>query len=174
MTMTLPLIPYDDPRLHERCESVEDVAAEAELVAQLKETVSAMPTAIGLAAPQVGVLKRIFVLKLATNAPPAAYINPEMVSVDKAWSSMDEGCLSYPQLTVSVGRPRSITVTYLDEHGSLRDEELTGLACRAFLHELDHLDGVTIFDRVPNHEKPRVLSALKRRTAKRLIKLKKP
>lgn len=101
---------------------------------------------VGLAAPQCGVLKNIFVM--GNFKKMSACINPSIVSIN-AESKVDvEGCLSFPGLWLKVKRPTAITVQYQNIEGETVQEELDGLAARVFLHEYDHLFGVTFDNRV--------------------------
>lgn len=100
---------------------------------------------IGLAAPQVGINKRIFVMKIGLRSYVCC--NPEIIACSTDYANFSEGCLSFPGQTCIISRPSKINVRYYSADGTAIEEELDGLAARCFQHELDHLDGVTIFDR---------------------------
>lgn len=100
---------------------------------------------IGLAAPQCGIPKRIFVMH--TNNQHRTVVNPEILTVGGNLCTMTEGCLSFPNDYVEVSRPDSVTVKYYDQTGILVEESLDGLDARCFLHEYDHLDGITMHKR---------------------------
>ena len=102
---------------------------------------------IGLAANQVGLLKRVFAIHLKDQVPFCMF-NPEIVSTDTAEVQAEEGCLSFPNLWLAVKRPASINAKYLDRTGKECTIELKGIDARCFLHELDHLDGVCFTDKV--------------------------
>ena len=101
---------------------------------------------VGLAAPQVGVKKSIFIM--GNFVKLVACINPKIVSLSEERANDLEGCLSFPELFMKVKRPASAIVNYYTISGELVERELTGLEARVFLHEYDHLIGVTFDQRV--------------------------
>jgi len=101
---------------------------------------------VGLAAPQVGIKKRIFIMGNFTKL--VACINPKIVSLAEERKNDLEGCLSFPDLFMKVKRPASAVVQYYTVSGELVERELTGFECRVFLHEYDHLIGITFDQRV--------------------------
>lgn len=103
---------------------------------------------VGLAAPQVGIKKRIFIMGNFTKL--VACINPKIVSLSEERKNDVEGCLSFPDLFMKVKRPTSAVVQYYTASGELVERELTGLESRVFLHEYDHLIGITFDQRVGN------------------------
>ncbi|AMA09924.1 MULTISPECIES: peptide deformylase [unclassified Picosynechococcus] len=108
---------------------------------------------IGLAAPQVGVNKRIIVIDTDPENPanaPLVLINPEIKKTGKQLCSMEEGCLSIPGVYLGVIRPDEIEVSYRDEQGKPKRIKASGLLSRVIQHEMDHLDGVMFVDRVEN------------------------
>jgi peptide deformylase len=118
---------------------------------------------IGLAGNQVGLLKRIFVIKLKDQEPFAMF-NPEVLSTSEELDISNEGCLSFPDLFLEVKRPARIKAKYLDKHAKECIIELSGIDARCFLHELDHLNGICFTDKIS----PLKLSlALKRKQKKR-------
>ena len=101
---------------------------------------------VGLAAPQVGIKKRIFIMGNFTKL--VACVNPKIVSLAEERKNDLEGCLSFPNLFMKVKRPASAVVQYYTVSGELVERELTGFECRVFLHEYDHLIGITFDQRV--------------------------
>jgi len=101
---------------------------------------------VGLAAPQLGIKKRIFIMGNFTKL--VACINPKIVSLSEERVNDFEGCLSFPDLFMKVKRPASVVVQYNTASGELVERELTGLESRVFLHEYDHLIGITFDQRV--------------------------
>ena len=101
---------------------------------------------VGLAAPQVGISKRIFIMGNFTKM--VACINPKVVSLSEDRIADLEGCLSFPDLFMKVKRPVSCIVQYQDVKGEVIERELVGLESRVFLHEYDHLIGITFDQRV--------------------------
>ena len=110
---------------------------------------------IGLAAPQVGVQKRILVIDLNfedPNAPPNVFINPEIISFSASLDTYEEGCLSIPGVYLNVLRPASIKLSYRDEMGRPKKMNADGLMARCIQHEIDHLNGVCFVDKVTDEE----------------------
>jgi peptide deformylase len=101
---------------------------------------------VGLAAPQLGIKKRIFIM--GNFIKLVACINPKIVSLSDERDNDLEGCLSFPDLFMKVKRPTTAVVQYYTVSGELVERELTGFECRVFLHEYDHLIGVTFDQRV--------------------------
>lgn len=105
---------------------------------------------IGLAANQVGDTRRILVIDTSAGQDPGQLIvacNPEILTEEGAHTD-EEGCLSIPGIVAAVRRPEQIRVRYLDAQGEERTCDAEGLLARAWCHEVDHLDGRTIFDRI--------------------------
>lgn len=153
----LPIIIAPDPRLKAKCEPVAKVdSAISKLMNDMLDTMYLAP-GIGLAAPQVGVTKRILVVDVAPkDAPrePIRMANPEIVWRSDELAVYEEGCLSLPEQYADVERPAKIRVRYLDEKGETQEREADGLLATCIQHEMDHLDGVIFVDH---------LSALKRK-----------
>lgn len=103
---------------------------------------------IGLAGNQVGMLKRVFAIKLKDQLEPFAMFNPEILAVSSNEQQHEEGCLSFPNLWLDVKRPVSIDAKYFDSNGKECTITLTGIDARCFLHELDHLDGKVFTQKV--------------------------
>ncbi|HJJ47185.1 MAG TPA: peptide deformylase [Methanocorpusculum sp.] len=101
---------------------------------------------VGLAAPQVGISERFFVMGEGENVRKV--INPEIIQVGSAMVEMEEGCLSIPGIHKKVRRPRRITVQYQNELGDAVEEELKDFPARVFQHEYDHLNGILFVDRI--------------------------
>ena len=164
----LPIITAPDPRLKKKSKPVERVDdAIRQLMADMMSTMYAAP-GIGLAAPQVGVLKRVIVIDAAREGDPSRPLklaNPEIVWASDDDNTYEEGCLSVPEHYAEVVRPRAVKVRYLDETGAKREIEAEGLLATCLQHEIDHLDGVLFLDH---------LSALKRNMIlRKLLKEKK-
>ena len=103
---------------------------------------------IGLAGNQVGLLKRVFVIKLKDSSEPFAVFNPTVISTSDELQDSEEGCLSFPDLWLGVKRPKKIEAAYLDKHGNECKITLSGIDARCFLHELDHLNGIVFTEKV--------------------------
>ena len=147
----LPIIIAPDPRLAKPAKPVTKVDDSVRrLMADMLDTMYQAP-GIGLAAPQVGQLKRIIVVDCAkTGEPPQPYkmANPEIL-----WQSEDllvnnEGCLSLPEHYADVTRPAEVKVRYLDEQNEIRELHAKGLLATCIQHEIDHLDGTLFVDHI--------------------------
>lgn len=139
---------YGDPALRTRCQPVDSQAPSTrELVSDLFDTMYDAE-GVGLAACQIGVPARVFVLDcspLVPGSPRLAVINPEVLE-RKQIKVSEEGCLSFPDLYLDVSRPELAQVRFDSTDGSKQELQLSGLPARAFLHELDHLNGVLFVD----------------------------
>ena len=102
----------------------------------------------GLAANQVGLLKRVFVIHLTGEISATAMFNPTVINQSDTIAGGEEGCLSFPDLWLDVKRPTSIDAKYLDIHGKECTITLSGIDARCFLHELDHLNGICFTDKI--------------------------
>ena len=152
--MKRPILLHPDPRLKTVCPPVADSSDALRALAEdMLETMYAAP-GIGLAAPQVGTLTRLFVMdcvKGEAEAPrPMVLVNPEIVARSDERSVYEEGCLSFPDLYAEVERPAEVTMRWMTLDGTAAEETFTGLWATCAQHELDHLDGVLFID----HLKP--------------------
>jgi peptide deformylase len=148
--MIRPILKYGDSVLHEKARGVDAITPDIDrLVDDMIETMYAAP-GVGLAAPQVGVPLRIFVVDVSVGRDPAGLIvmiNPEFVERDGVQLE-EEGCLSVPGFNATVMRPMRAVVKGLDREGGEYQLEGQGLLARAFQHEMDHLDGALFVDRL--------------------------
>jgi peptide deformylase len=156
----LPILKWPDPRLATPCTAVgtEDVAR---LVADMLETMYAAPGR-GLAAPQVGVLKRLFVIDVTWKdgtPDPQVVIDPQILWRSEETAIGAEGCLSIPGVMADVPRATSIRMAWTGPDGQTRDQTLTGFAAICAQHEYDHLDGIVTFDRLSADQRLAVQSA---------------
>ncbi|ETX27806.1 peptide deformylase [Roseivivax isoporae] len=145
----LPILTWPDARLATSCAIVDDPATVETLVRDLFETMYDAPGR-GLAAPQVGVLDRVFVMDAGWKdgeMTPRACINPEIVAASGTFARHDEGCLSIPGIAVPVARPDRVTLRYTGIDGVRHEVDLAGAEALVAQHELDHLDGIVTFDR---------------------------
>ena len=148
--MIRPILKFGEGPLHERAKEVGELTGDIQkLIDDMIETMYAAP-GIGLAAPQVGVPLRIFVIDLSVGRKAEdlmVFINPEFLSLE-GMQLEEEGCLSVPGFNATVARPMRAVVRALDRHGEMQTVEGTDLLARAFQHEMDHLDGKLFLDRV--------------------------
>jgi peptide deformylase len=116
---------------------------------------------VGLAATQVGVLNRVLVYRVHQQAPFAVLVNPEIEWAGDDEEIMEEGCLSLPAVHVDVERAIHIRVRALDERGEPITIEASGLEARVIQHEVDHLDGVLVLDRISRQQRKEAMRALR-------------
>lgn len=146
----LPILRWPDPRLSEVCAPVTDVTSVQGLVGDMFETMYSAPGR-GLAAPQVGVMQRLFVMDPGWkegDMQPWVCINPVITPLGADQSTMTEACLSIPGISTDITRPDRVRLDYTDLNGAPQSATLDGAAARCAQHELDHLDGVVTLDRL--------------------------
>ncbi|WP_299348342.1 peptide deformylase [uncultured Shimia sp.] len=146
----LPILRWPDARLATVCEPVTDFKAVTALAQNMLETMYAAPGR-GLAAPQVGVLARMFVMDASWKdgpATPIVCINPEIVAASDTRTCGEEACLSIPDVSAEVERHSTITLRWQDVDATWHQAELSGFESICAQHEYDHLDGLVIFDRL--------------------------
>lgn len=159
---------HPDPLLKKQCAVVDAVSADVQALAQdMLETMYEAP-GVGLAAPQIGVLQRIFVMDCTAKEDepePLVLINPQVVWTSDDKNVYNEGCLSLPDMYEDVERPAKAVMQFLDIDGAQQEREFDGLWATCAQHELDHLNGKLFID---------YLSGLKRTMiTKKMLKLKK-
>ena len=156
---------FGDPVLKEQTRPVTEFDAALEALVKTMFAVMEREDGVGLAAPQIGVLKRVAVWRHPENENERyVLVNPRIVERSEACSVGSEGCLSVPEVTVDVERPDEVVVEAQDVTGSIYQMHLTGLLARIVQHEIDHLDGCLILDRASAEERRRVLRALRERS----------
>ncbi len=146
--MIRPILKYGASTLQQKAADVEAITPDVDrLVADMIDTMYAAP-GVGLAAPQIGVSLRVFVVDISLGRDPAGLIvmiNPQFVARE-GMQLEEEGCLSVPGFEATVVRPTRTVVKGLDRDGNEHVREGTGLLARAFQHEMDHLDGRLFID----------------------------
>jgi peptide deformylase len=155
------VVKFGDPVLKSKASPVSDFGEQ--LRAEVERMIAIMRDGmgVGLAATQVGILRRLLVFQASRDAEPTALINPEI-----EWSSDDglvaeEGCLSLPRVSMDVERPLFVTVSGHDLDAEPVRIEASGLEARVLQHEIDHLHGVLILDRAPRDQRKAALRALR-------------
>ena len=145
----MPIVLLPDPVLREVAVDVDTVDSTVQqLMDDMLETMYDAP-GIGLAAPQVGISKRVIVMDCSDDddkPEPIKMANPEIISLSEEKSTMEEGCLSIPDHRGEVTRPNAITVRYLDENNTAQELSCDGLLAVCIQHEIDHLNGVMFID----------------------------
>ncbi len=173
----LPIRTYGDPCLKVISAPVDGIDDNIkQLISDMTDTLYQESHHIGLAAPQVGVNTRLFLIDIdwiddgpdgqAAQRNLQIFINPEIIWESEEDDHMSEGCLSLPGIEGEVYRPLGVKMRYLDENGLEHERSVEGLEARCILHELDHLDGKLFIDRMPFMRRQLLagkLSALKRK-----------
>ncbi len=152
---------FGDPVLRTRAREVQrfddSLRAEVERMGELMGDA----LGVGLAAPQVGVLHRLLVYRVGLQSELAALVNPEIEWAGGDLETMEEGCLSLPDVLVDVERPVHVRVSAHDEYGERILVEASGLDARVIQHEIDHLDGVLIVDRTSREQRKEAMRVLR-------------
>ena len=155
-----PILIIPDARLRAVADPIIEVDDEIKSLAKdMLDTMYDAP-GIGLAAPQIGVMKRIVVMDLAGEGEPAAplvMINPEITAFGEQMQVTEEGCLSIPEYYADVERPARIGLRFLDRAGAQRELEADGLLATCLQHEIDHLNGVLFIDHISKLKRDRVM-----------------
>ena len=165
------MAPYDirvfgDPVLRTPAEDVRDIDADlVRLADDMLETMYEAP-GVGLAAPQIGVQKRMFVYDIGNG--PGTVLNPRIVERSGEWS-YEEGCLSVPGLSWPIVRAAQVHLTGWDLEGRELSIEADELLARVFQHETDHLDGVLLLERLEKSQKRQALRTLRNRNLARSL-----
>ncbi len=148
--MIRPILIHPDPRLKKVCEPVAEITSElGKLAEDMLETMYDAP-GVGLAAPQIGVTKRLIVMDCVKDpelAPrPMVLFNPQITWQSEDLSTYEEGCLSIPEQYAEVERPAEVRVRWMALDGSEQEEQFAGLWATCVQHEIDHLDGKLFID----------------------------
>lgn len=150
---------YGDPVLTAVAEQVENIDGKVVRLTQAMLQAMYKAPGLGLAAPQIGVQKQIFVYDI--DGDPVTLINPRIVESRGEWV-YDEGCLSIPGLYVEMLRPKEVLLEAVDLAGNTIQVEADELLARLFQHELDHLNGVLMFDRMTPEQREEAMREYKR------------
>jgi peptide deformylase len=155
------VVKFGDPVLKSRASPVHEFGPE--LRAEIERMIRIMQEGmgVGLAATQLGVLRRLLVFQVGSDNEPAALINPKIEWLSDEEAIAEEGCLSLPRVTVDVERPLHARFTGRDLDGEPVVIEASGLEARVLQHEIDHLDGVLILDRTSREQRKAALRALR-------------
>ncbi len=177
----LPLVIAPNPLLKQVSKPVEKIDDALRIF--MKDMVNTMyaENGIGLAAVQVGVLKRVLVIDLdyeiddhhhhdhdncggihVKNTNPRYFVNPEIIESSKECSSYKEGCLSFPGARSEVVRPEIVKVKYLDENGAEHVEEMDGILATCIQHEIDHLNGITFVDHISKLKREMIMKKIQK------------
>ena len=177
----LPIITLPDPRLKKKSESIEIVNNEIKtLMDNMLHTMYKAP-GIGLAAPQVGINKKIIVMDVSPRPElkeyqkekneketkpkpnPLQMVNPEITWLSNEKKSGEEGCLSIPGVMDDITRPKECKVQYIDKNNESQKLKATGLLARCIQHEIDHINGVLFIDHLSKIKKDIILRKLQKK-----------
>lgn len=166
--MILTILHYPDPRLREKAQPIREITKEVQKLADdMAETMYAAP-GVGLAATQVGVAMRMFVVDIAAEDEPSrltTFINPEIIGREGT-QTWEEGCLSFPDVHEEIKRAEKVRVRALDREGKTFELEVEGLMAVAVQHEYDHLDGVLMVDHMGALRKRMVQRKMEKRRSR--------
>lgn len=164
--MILPVIKYGSPVLRKRSFHIDGDENITGIADNMKLTLK-KAGGIGLAGPQVGFLKSIFIIDTSplkddgTEVLEKVYINPEILDIDNKFVDFNEACLSIPGIHEDVSRPERIMVRYMDENLNIHEETIDGLTARIYQHEYDHLNGILFIDKISPLRRKMIGSRLK-------------
>jgi peptide deformylase len=145
---TRPILIHPDPRLKKVCDPVGEITTEIRRLAEdMFETMYDAP-GIGLAAPQVGVTKRVIVMDCIKQGTPQpmVLINPSVIWASEDLTVYEEGCLSIPDIYNDITRPAEVKVRWTDLDGAEQERQFDGIWATCVQHEIDHLDGKLFID----------------------------
>ena len=161
--MLRKILTEPDPILRKKCAPLEKVDADTKkLMDDMLETMYSAP-GIGLAAVQVGILKRLIVIdisKAEEKKNPLFLINPKIIHQSKKTSVYEEGCLSIPGQFAEIERPAECTLKYIDYHGKEKELKADGLLATCVQHEVDHLNGILFIDYLSKLKKDMIIKKL--------------
>ncbi len=160
----LPIFTDGAPILRKKAKPVKEMNDDVvQFIMDMFETMR-RANGIGLAANQIGILKRIVVVDISEvegmeHVKPLTLINPEIMERRDRWI-MEEGCLSIPNIRGNIERPEKLKIKYKDTNFNDKETEVDGLLGRVILHEIDHLDGILFIDRLPPSERKQHTDAI--------------
>jgi peptide deformylase len=156
----LEIVIYPDPVLRKKTDPVDRIDDSILKLMEEMADVMYQKDGCGLAAPQVGISRRILVADIGEGL--MNLVNPEIVQRGDEEKTVEEGCLSFPGIRADITRPESVTVSALNEKGDKIEIKAEGMWARVFQHEIDHLDGVLFIDRVKPLKRVLLRSKLKK------------
>jgi len=167
--MAKEIVKYPNPILRKKCEEVRAITREIKNLALDMIEVMTENEGVGLAAPQLGELKRIIAvhpiqehsLKEKSEKKPQVFINPKIIKKSKETIIDEEGCLSFPGLFLKIKRAKEVEIEALNENGKKIRVRVEGLPARIFQHEIDHLDGILFIDRISFWQRFKIRKKLK-------------
>ncbi len=155
------VVKFGDPVLKSKASPVREFGPELRVEVDRMIAIMRGAMGVGLAATQVGILRRLLVFQAGPDSEPTALVNPEVEWLSDEVVVAEEGCLSLPRVSMDVERPLHARFSGLDVDGEPVRLEASGLEARVLQHELDHLNGVLILDRAPRAQRKGALRALR-------------
>jgi len=167
--MNKEIIKYPNAALKKKCREVKEVTEEIRSLGRDMIETMTESQGLGLAAPQVGELKRVIAVRLIKErtsearieVEPRVFINPKIIKKSKEVELEEEGCLSFPGLWLKIKRARRVEIEALNEKGDKIHLEAEGLPARILQHEVDHLDGILFIDRISFWQRWKIRKKLK-------------
>jgi peptide deformylase len=155
------VVQFGDPVLKSKALAITEFGDDLRAEVERMGTLMSDALGIGLAATQVGRLRRLLVYRVDAEGPVQALVNPELEWASKEQEVFEEGCLSLRGVAIDVERPIHVRVAARDPHGEAILVEASGLEARVIQHEMDHLDGVLILDRAPRDQRREAMRTLR-------------
>ena len=165
--MRRPILIHPDPRLRKVCKPITEIDDEVRALADEMLATMYEANGLGLAAPQIGVTRRLFVMDCASRdedakPDPVCVINPEIVSVSEETVEREEGCLSIPEIFTNIERPEAVRLRFIDQHGTEHEQDFDGIRARCVQHEVDHLNGKLFIDYISAMRRQMITSKMKK------------
>ena len=162
----MEILKLGNETLRQKADPIKDFSDETRRIAQ--ELMEAMykEKGIGLAGPQVGIMKRIFAVHVGKDEP-RIFINPSVIETSQELVKYEEGCLSIPGVWAEIVRPESLTIQAWNEKGRPFTLKAEGMLARAILHEYDHLEGVLFIDRLSELKRNKLVAKFEKIQAKK-------
>jgi len=159
------VVKFGDPVLKSKASPVTTFGPELRSDVERMTAIMRDGMGVGLAATQLGILRRVLVFQAGSDSEPSGLVNPEVEWLSEEVVLAEEGCLSLPRVAMDVERPLHARVVGYDIEGDPVEVEASGLEARVLQHEMDHLDGVLILDRAPRGQRKAALRALREGTS---------
>ena len=149
----MKIVHFPHPSLMTKSSPVTEFNSDLDKIANEMIELMHISSGVGLAANQVALNKRIFVMQCTKEKPPYVFINPETIQTSGTEEKNDEGCLSFPGLNIEVPRQQWVEVQWKNTKGETMQERFTGLESICVQHETDHLNGINFVDKIGNVKK---------------------
>ena len=161
----MQIITLGNELLRQKAEKIEKINEDTKKTASLMLDIIKRDKGVGLAGPQIGYMKRIFVVHIEGDEE-RVFINPSIMETSQETAKAEEGCLSVPGIFADVIRAKSIKIQAWNEKGRPFTLETSGLLARVIQHEYDHLEGVLFFDQLPEQKRERLMAKFEKKAKK--------